>query len=116
MPTEANRVFGGDQTTAVPAYSTVSAVKINGVSATYTIENGLIKIITPVAQGDLEEIVYESFRPADVAPDLSVMLAYNPTVETFSADVFAPNGFVLLLGADGAQLLGADGAPLYGVA
>lgn len=27
----------------------------------------------------------------------------------------APPGFVLLLGADGAQLLGADGAPLYGV-
>jgi hypothetical protein len=28
----------------------------------------------------------------------------------------APAGFVLLLGADGAQLTGADGAPLYGVA
>jgi hypothetical protein len=28
----------------------------------------------------------------------------------------APPGFVLLLGADGAQLTGADGAPLYGVA
>lgn len=28
----------------------------------------------------------------------------------------APAGFVLLLGADGAQLLGADGAPLYGAA
>lgn len=116
MPTEANRVFEGDQTTAVPAYSTVSAVKINGVAATYTIENGFIKITTPVGQGDLEEIVYESFRPADVLPDLSVMLNYRPAIETFSSDFFAPSGFTLLLGADGAQLLGADGAPLYGVA
>lgn len=39
----------------------------------------------------------------------------GPSGPVASAAPDAPDGFQLLLGADGQQLAGADGAPLYGI-